>query len=86
MMELYKEHGVNPMGGCLPLLLQMPLLFAFWNMLSVSIELRRRPGFCGFRILSQHDPVLRHADPDGRLDVRYAENDADHAWIPLRQR
>jgi YidC/Oxa1 family membrane protein insertase len=43
MMNLYKEHGVNPMGGCLPLLLQMPFLFAFWSMLSVSIELRRAP-------------------------------------------
>ena len=43
MMDLYKEHGVNPMGGCLPLLLQMPVLIGFYSMLSVSIELRRAP-------------------------------------------
>ena len=34
-MNLYKEHGVNPMGGCLPLLLQMPLLFGFYSALSL---------------------------------------------------
>ena len=39
MMGLYKEHGVNPMGGCLPLLLQMPLLFGFYSALAYSIEL-----------------------------------------------
>ncbi len=37
---LYKEHDVNPAGGCLPLLIQMPFLFAFWAMLSAAIELR----------------------------------------------
>jgi YidC/Oxa1 family membrane protein insertase len=37
---LYKEHDVNPAGGCLPLLVQMPFLFAFWTMLSAAIELR----------------------------------------------
>jgi YidC/Oxa1 family membrane protein insertase len=56
MMGLYKEHGVNPMGGCLPLLLQMPFFFAFWNMLSVSIEMRQAPWLLWIRDLSQHDP------------------------------
>jgi YidC/Oxa1 family membrane protein insertase len=56
MMNLYKQNGVNPMGGCLPLLLQMPLLFAFWNMLSVSIDLRQAPFILWIRDLSQHDP------------------------------
>ena len=37
---LYKEHGVNPIGGCLPLLLQFPFLVAFYKMLTVAIELR----------------------------------------------
>ncbi|GAK48820.1 membrane protein oxaA [Candidatus Moduliflexus flocculans] len=40
MMELYKEKGVNPMGGCLPMLLQMPVFFALYQALSQSIELR----------------------------------------------
>ena len=37
---LYKEHGVNPIGGCLPLIIQMPFLFAFYTMLKNAIELR----------------------------------------------
>ena len=37
---LYKEHDVNPAGGCLPLIIQMPFLFAFWAMLNATIELR----------------------------------------------
>lgn len=40
MMALYKVHGVNPMGGCLPLLIQMPFLWAFYKVLSVTIEMR----------------------------------------------
>lgn len=41
VMELYKKHGINPAGGCLPLLLQMPFLFAFYAVLTVAIELRQ---------------------------------------------
>jgi len=40
LMELYRKHGVNPMGGCLPLLLQIPFFFAFYKVLTVAIELR----------------------------------------------
>ena len=40
IMELYKKHGVNPMGGCLPMLIQMPFLFAFYKVLAVSVEMR----------------------------------------------
>lgn len=40
IMDLYKKHGVNPVGGCLPMVLQMPFLFAFYKVLSVSIEMR----------------------------------------------
>ena len=40
-MELYKRAGVNPMGGCLPMLLQMPILFAMFRFFPVSIELRQ---------------------------------------------
>jgi YidC/Oxa1 family membrane protein insertase len=56
MMGLYKEHGVNPMGGCLPLLLQMPLLFGFYSALAYSIELRRAPWMLWIKDLSQYDP------------------------------
>lgn len=40
IMELYKQHGVNPMGGCVPLLIQMPFLIAFYKVLSVTVEMR----------------------------------------------
>ena len=40
LMKVYKKYKVNPFGGCLPLLFQMPIFFAIWNMLQSSIELR----------------------------------------------
>ena len=43
LMALYKEHGVNPIGGCLPMLLQMPFLYGFYKVLVVSIEMRHAP-------------------------------------------
>ena len=44
-MDLYKANGANPVGGCLPLLIQMPFLFAFYKVLSVSIEMRSASWF-----------------------------------------
>ncbi len=41
VMRLYKEYGVNPAGGCLPLLLQLPILYALWTVFSSAIELRQ---------------------------------------------
>jgi YidC/Oxa1 family membrane protein insertase len=46
MMKLYREQKVNPMGGCLPMLLQIPFFFAFYNALLYSIELRHAPFIC----------------------------------------
>jgi YidC/Oxa1 family membrane protein insertase len=43
LMELYKKNGHNPMGGCLPMLLQMPIFLALWSMLSAVFELRHAP-------------------------------------------
>jgi YidC/Oxa1 family membrane protein insertase len=56
MMALYKEHNVNPLGGCLPLLLQMPLLLAFYSLLAYSIELRHAPFIFWIHDLSVKDP------------------------------
>jgi len=39
-MDLYKKHGVNPMGGCIPMLIQLPFLWAFYKVLAVTIEMR----------------------------------------------
>jgi YidC/Oxa1 family membrane protein insertase len=58
MMNLYKEHGVNPVGGCLPLLLQMPVLFGFYNALNYSIELRKAPWMLWINDLSRYDPYF----------------------------
>jgi YidC/Oxa1 family membrane protein insertase len=46
MMQLYREHKVNPMGGCLPMLIQVPFFFAFYNALLYSIEMRHAPFIC----------------------------------------
>ncbi|HJZ13347.1 MAG TPA: membrane protein insertase YidC, partial [Acidobacteriota bacterium] len=56
IMQLHKRYGVNPLGGCLPMLLQMPVLFAFYSLLSNSIELRRAPFALWLQDLSRPDP------------------------------
>ena len=56
LMELYKKNGHNPMGGCLPMLLQMPILLALWSMLSAVFELRHAPFFGWIVDLSSKDP------------------------------
>jgi YidC/Oxa1 family membrane protein insertase len=56
LMALYKERGVNPASGCVPMLLTLPVLFAFYSMLSVAIELRGAPFIWQIRDLSAHDP------------------------------
>ena len=54
---LYKEHGANPAGGCLPLVIQMPFLFAFYSMLGIAIELRQAP-FLWLHDLSSPDKLF----------------------------
>ena len=56
IMALYKQHNVNPLGGCLPLILQMPLLFAFYSLLANSIELRHAVWIGWIHDLSVKDP------------------------------
>jgi YidC/Oxa1 family membrane protein insertase len=57
MMALYRERGVNPASGCIPMLLTMPVLFAFYQLLSVAIELRGAPFAGWITDLSSHDPL-----------------------------
>ena len=57
MMALYKQRGVNPVSGCVPMLLTMPILFAFYAMLSAAIEMRGAPFFGWLTDLSRHDPL-----------------------------
>ena len=56
IMALYKTEGVNPAAGCLPMLLQMPVLFAFYRLLSAAVELRQAPWLGWVTDLSAKDP------------------------------
>ncbi|TAE29286.1 MAG: membrane protein insertase YidC [Candidatus Kapaibacterium sp.] len=58
-MKLYSEYGINPAGGCLPLLLQMPILIALYNVFSSVIDLRQTPFIGWITDLSVPDELLR---------------------------
>jgi len=57
MMKLYRQYGVNPMGGCVPMLFQIPVFFGFYNMLQYAVELRNQPFLGWVKDLSQPDTV-----------------------------
>ena len=56
MMALYKKEGVNPAGGCLPLLIQLPIFWGFFRLLLVSVEFRQAPFILWISDLSIKDP------------------------------
>jgi YidC/Oxa1 family membrane protein insertase len=58
LMNLYRERGVNPASGCVPMILTFPVLFAFYAMLSVAIELRGAPFVGWIKDLSVYDPYF----------------------------
>lgn len=58
MMELYKKHKVNPMGGCLPLLLQIPVFFAIYRVLYNAVELKDAEWLLWIKDLSAMDPYF----------------------------
>lgn len=58
MMELYKKHGANPMSGCLPILLQIPIFFAIYRVLLNAIELKAAPWAFWVHDLSVMDPYF----------------------------
>ena len=57
MMALYKREKVNPVSGCLPILIQIPFFFAIYKMLFVTIEMRHQPFFGWINDLSERDPT-----------------------------
>ncbi len=57
MMALYKREGANPMSGCLPILIQIPVFFALYKVMFVTIEMRQAPFFGWIRDLSAPDPT-----------------------------
>lgn len=85
VMGLYREAGVNPVGGCLPILLQMPILFAFFNLLTAAVELRNAPWMLWIADLSSKDPYYVLPIVMGAtqwLQVRMAPQSGD----PLQRR
>ena len=57
MMELYKSEKINPIAGCLPILIQIPVFFALYKVLFVTIEMRHAPFFGWIKDLSAPDPT-----------------------------
>lgn len=60
VMELYREHKVNPLGGCLPMVVQIPVFFALYKALMFSIELRHAPFFFWVTDLAGPDNLFGH--------------------------
>jgi YidC/Oxa1 family membrane protein insertase len=70
LMELYKREKINPVSGCLPMVIQIPVFFSLYKVLFITIEMRQAPFFGWIRDLSQPDPTnvftlfgLLHWDP-----------------------
>ncbi|HLX11367.1 MAG TPA: YidC/Oxa1 family insertase periplasmic-domain containing protein, partial [Bacteroidota bacterium] len=59
VMNLYKEYGVNPAGGCLPMILQLPILYALWAVFRTTIQLRHAPFFGWIHDLSIPDVIYK---------------------------
>ena len=57
IMEIYKQHKINPAGGCLPLLIQMPVFFSLYKVLFISIEMRHAPFWGWISDMSAPDPT-----------------------------
>jgi len=57
IMQLYKKEGVNPVSGCVPILISIPFFFAIYKMLFVTIEMRHQPFFGWIHDLSERDPT-----------------------------
>ncbi|MEA2988418.1 MAG: YidC/Oxa1 family rane protein insertase [Alphaproteobacteria bacterium] len=57
MMELYKKEKINPVAGCLPILIQIPVFFALYKVLFITIEMRQQPFFGWIKDLSAPDPT-----------------------------
>jgi YidC/Oxa1 family membrane protein insertase len=57
MMEIYKKEKINPIAGCLPILIQIPVFFSLYKVLFVTIEMRHAPFFGWIKDLSAPDPT-----------------------------
>ncbi|HSM52655.1 MAG TPA: membrane protein insertase YidC, partial [Erythrobacter sp.] len=76
VMKLYKDEGINPLAGCLPILIQIPIFFALYKSLILAIEMRHKPFVLWIQDLSAPDPAkilnlfgLLPFDPPGFLGI-----------------
>ena len=68
VMKLYKQYGINPVGGCLPMVIQIPIFFGLYKMLSQAVELRNAK-FLWVRDLSQPDTVAHLSLPGWSIPI-----------------
>src|SRR6202000_1300693 len=57
LMDLYKREKINPVSGCLPMIIQIPVFFSLYKVLFITIEMRQAPFFGWIKDLSQPDPT-----------------------------
>ena len=86
MMELYKREKINPLAGCLPMVVQIPVFISFYWVLLESVEMRQAPFMLWINDLSSRDPYLRAAAAHGRRDVRAVQAESRRRRIPCRPR
>jgi YidC/Oxa1 family membrane protein insertase len=79
MMALYKREKVNPLGGCLPVLVQIPVFIALYWVLLGTVEMRNAPWLGWIMDLSVKDPLLRAAADYGRHHVHSDQAQSDAA-------
>ena len=84
-MDLYKTHKVNPLGGCLPMVIQIPVFFGLYKALMYSIELRHAPFYWWIQDLSAKDPY--YITPIIMGATMFIQQKMSPQWvIPCRQR
>ncbi|HWM24032.1 MAG TPA: membrane protein insertase YidC [Chthoniobacterales bacterium] len=80
VMKLYKEHGVNPVGGCLPMLIQIPVFFGLFNMLGQVAELRNA-SFLWVKDLSQPDTIAEIPGLGWDINILPILMGATNVWL-----
>nr|MBA2586593.1 YidC/Oxa1 family insertase periplasmic-domain containing protein [Chthoniobacterales bacterium] len=80
VMKLYKEHGVNPVGGCLPMMIQIPIFFGLFSMLGQAVELRNAP-FLWVHDLSQPDTVAHIPGLGWPINILPLLMGATNVWL-----
>ena len=79
MMNLYKAHKANPVSGCLPMVIQIPVFIALYNVLSNAIEFRHAPFYWWIKDLC-HGSLLYYADSNGYLHADSAMDDPEYCY------